>query len=330
MQQRRIRTLPPIRPNPKHEDLLASKILQFLRTSLYQKVVTGIDFPKNTDIILNSGEDALTSAIRTGLVRYDGRSFTGKLSAAISQILRQKGARWKNGRWNLPAKRLDTNLQAAIKDAEIKEDILKERIDRLLSEIDPEAITRTFNPRPYLRTVQKNIESQFQRSVRGLMIQPKLSPQEDARITEEYVENLTLSIKHWLTEDIQKLRKQVLEHTFKGSRYESLAKVIESNYGVSKRKSRFLARQETNLLTAKLREVRYERAGIDEYLWVSVQGTANHPVRPLHQKLDAESKAGKIFRFSDPPVSGTKGEHQNPGEPYGCRCVARPVIRDQR
>lgn len=59
--------------------------------------------------------------------------------------------------------------------------------------------------------------------------------------------------------------------------------------------------------------------GIDGYQWVSQR---DGRVRPLHRQLDAESRAGKVFTWSNPD---TRGEG-NPGDPYGCRCVAVPVI----
>ena len=59
--------------------------------------------------------------------------------------------------------------------------------------------------------------------------------------------------------------------------------------------------------------------GINGYQWVSQR---DGRVRPLHVTLDAQSRAGKVYSWTNPD---TKGEG-NPGDPYGCRCVAVPVI----
>ncbi len=59
--------------------------------------------------------------------------------------------------------------------------------------------------------------------------------------------------------------------------------------------------------------------GIQGYEWVSQR---DGRVRPLHVTLDAQSRAGKVYSWANPD---TKGEG-NPGDPYGCRCVAVPVI----
>lgn len=59
---------------------------------------------------------------------------------------------------------------------------------------------------------------------------------------------------------------------------------------------------------------------IDEYEWVSQR---DGRVRPLHVTLDGESRRGKTFSWSNPDTHG----EGNPGDPYGCRCVAYPVLK---
>lgn len=122
-----------------------------------------------------------------------------------------------------------------------------------------------------------------------------------------------------------KLRKQVMAAAFRGNRYDALVKTIQRSYGVTVSKAKFLAHQETNLLMAKFKETRYTDAGIVEYRWRCVTGSKLHPVRPSHKALD-----GKIFRFDDPPITTPPSEaprRNNPGEDYGCRCTAVPVVR---
>ena len=104
--------------------------------------------------------------------------------------------------------------------------------------------------------------------------------------------------------------------------------MIRQEWEVSANKAKFLARQETSLFISKIRDERYQSAGVEEYIWMSsgdarcreankYGGPSHGPGGPLH---------GKRFRFDNPPASGTHGEHENPGIPFGCRCVARPVL----
>jgi SPP1 gp7 family putative phage head morphogenesis protein len=94
---------------------------------------------------------------------------------------------------------------------------------------------------------------------------------------------------------------------------------------VSANKAKFLARQETSLMTTKLKETRYREAGVNEYKWKTVAGSKLHPVRPSHKILE-----GRIFRWDDPPITTPPGEavrRNNPGQDYNCRCFAQPIVR---
>jgi hypothetical protein len=57
--------------------------------------------------------------------------------------------------------------------------------------------------------------------------------------------------------------------------------------------------------------------GITGYLWVSQR---DGRVRPTHVQFDRASQGGKVWTWSRGTPEG------NPGDPYGCRCVAVPVI----
>ena len=104
------------------------------------------------------------------------------------------------------------------------------------------------------------------------------------------------------------------------------------SFGVSQRKAKFVGVQETGLLMAKFKEVRYKDAGIKKFIWTCVKGTPAHPVRHEHKILD-----GKIFVWDNPRELGKNGrpnpsglhkpgENKNPGEDYNCRCYAKPIV----
>ena len=174
------------------------------------------------------------------------------------------------------------------------------------------------------------MDSEFRKSVSSLVVEPKFSKEQRARIAEEWTHNLKRYIVGFVEEEIISLRDTVEKSTLAGNRYGSLVKGIQSSYGVTANKAKFWARQETKLLTSKLQETRYQEAGVNEYRWRCVRGSSKHPVRPRHQELNDMSEKGKVFRFDDPPVTtepGDKVRRNNPGEDYGCRCKAHPVIR---
>jgi hypothetical protein len=60
--------------------------------------------------------------------------------------------------------------------------------------------------------------------------------------------------------------------------------------------------------------------GITGYLWVSQR---DGRVRPTHVQFDRASRGGKVWSWATGTPEG------NPGDPYGCRCVAVPVINGE-
>lgn len=172
------------------------------------------------------------------------------------------------------------------------------------------------NPAPFA-----DIETK-QKVLSQIVISPKFDEEQVSKIAKEYNNNMKLSIKGWTEEKVKELRSLVQEKVMNGERYEGLAKIIQESYGTTQSKAQFLARQETNLLTTKMKETRYESAGVSEYKWRCVAGSKDHPVRPMHKIHD-----NKIFRFDNPPIVDKKGNRKNPGEDYNCRCVAVPIVR---
>ncbi len=85
-----------------------------------------------------------------------------------------------------------------------------------------------------------------------------------------------------------------------------------------------IARTETARAASTLTQARAEFIGADRYYWLSARDAR---VRDTHAKLDARSKRGETFLWSDPPVSEADGTtRSHPGQVYNCRCIAMPVI----
>ena len=70
----------------------------------------------------------------------------------------------------------------------------------------------------------------------------------------------------FLVKEIKELRKLVAENVYKGNRANELEKIIVDRYGVSARKAKFLANQETSLLTSKYTQEKYRSAGVEKYV----------------------------------------------------------------
>ncbi len=178
-----------------------------------------------------------------------------------------------------------------------------------------------------------HFEKDFKKTLKNISIAPTLTDGARKRISEDWQENMDLWIKDFTKKEIVNLREKIQKSTFSGNRYETMIKTIKDSYGVTKRKARFLARQETNLLLAKFKETRYTEANINEYIWTCVKMPKDKSpnehtpgnVRYSHGILD-----GLTFRWDDPPITTPPGEparRNNPGQDYNCRCFARPIVK---
>lgn len=269
---------------------------------------------KKTGVELkNSQNETITEALKSGKIYYSNGEIHGKFNASISKYLRDIGATFnaKTKTWHLSF--LPAEMQIAIAEAESLHDAMKNSFIKTLDSIDTDSIVGNADfPLMYNKTLLQ-FNDKFQDIVKKIAIPPKMTEQARQAIAASWGENLELYIKDWADESILKLRTQIQINTMAGGRAESMVKSIIAEYGVSRRKAKFLARQETALLMSKYQEERFKDVGVTKYRW---SASMDKRTRDLHKNLN-----GKIFLFSNPPISGSKGERQNAGEPFGCRCV---------
>ncbi len=280
--------------------------------------------PKN--ILQNAIED-LTYAIGSGRITFYRGVFSGKFNSRITKELRKLGAKFdrKTGTFRLPSSELPETVRGAISASESRFNEKLAGIDRKLSQMLPEKIAEKLQISKFFDSALWKVEKDFQASIRKITVGPNLTKEQAKRIADEWQQNMKIYIKDFTEKEIQKLRKDVQSSVFTGNRYESIISKIQKSYGVSSNKAKFLARQETSLLMTKFKQTRYEDAGVREYIWRTVAGSKNHPVRASHKILE-----GKKFRWDDPPITTAADEpirRNNPGQDYNCRCFAQPIVR---
>lgn len=114
-----------------------------------------------------------------------------------------------------------------------------------------------------------------------------------------------------------------------GMRVEALRDAIRESVGATKRQAALIARDQVLKINGQITEARHTAAGIDEYIWTCsgderVRGRPDglYPdAKPSHWALD-----GKRFKWSEPPISGPRGERGHPGTMFQCRCTAYPIL----
>lgn len=311
--------LRPIRETYKDYEELEQEVSRMLREEIYLPLLSELNQPKK---LLSNSIGDLINAINSGRIVYSKGKFSGRFSARLSKELKLLRAKWKEGDFYIPKSQLPPAVKQAISYSEAKFQRVLEQIDKRLKKLVPDEMVSTLKLEKIfdhtLFKTGKDVES----TLKGISVAPELTKEQRAKIAEEYTHDLKRYIKDFSEKEIVTLRKKIQKNAEDGFRYEEMIETIRRSYGVTERKARFLARQETSLLMTKFKESRYIDAGVNEYIWTCVVGSPAHPVRPMHKKLD-----GKTFRWDNPPITNPEGQRNNPGQDFNCRCVARPIIR---
>lgn len=98
-----------------------------------------------------------------------------------------------------------------------------------------------------------------------------------------------------------------------GASFKTIAVDIEKSFGITRRRAKNIARDQTTKLNASLTKLRQQELGVESYEW---QTSGDERVRESHRKND-----GKIFRWDSPPAATG-----HPGTDVNCRCVAIPIL----
>jgi len=268
-----------------------------------------------------NANNALIAAIRQGKVRYSNGEFVGdfsmRVSAELDKFAKYDG-RSKSWKGIPPA-----NVSAAAAVANNKSKALNDKISTLIGEI-PDRVQAEVDSLQYnIERPLADMNAQATKDLSAIGITIDVTPELSKTISDNYTNNLNLSIKNWSPNQTERLRNMVEKNILSGYNRLELIDQISSEYGTTMAKAKFLARQETTLLTSTVRDERYQGAGIRKYRWSATGGkTGDGRTRLLHRKLH-----GQTFFYSSPPIIDERtGERGNPGKAYNCRCAAVPLL----
>nr|WP_304956407.1 minor capsid protein [uncultured Acetatifactor sp.] len=148
---------------------------------------------------------------------------------------------------------------------------------------------------------------------------------EDYYLGDFYIEHLA----KWVSENVDlitsipedtldKMKDIVLDGFNRGRRTTDIAKDIQLAYGVSRKKARFIARDQTAKLNGQIQRAQQMDAGIKEYIW---SDSGDERVRSSHRRLN-----GQKFSWEGDGPETDNGRCCHPGQDFNCRCIARPVF----
>lgn len=333
------KVLRPIVHKDAYTRAVESEVLEYFREVLFMPLLielmnAGVEVDPQYQAIKydetgreNAATDAVRAALKSGRIHYADGVFSGDFNAAISRELHTFGATFNPSTktFSIPIGQMPPQLTDAAVDSIARSRHLHEDVISTLAEIERNVAVSPIGLGAALSAkvdrVIVDAGRQFIQSVatQGVAIPPEFTPTMREQMTRELTQNLDLYVKDFTVDMTKELRQLVEENALNGARTDKLAKIIESRFGVTKRKAEFLADQETGLLMAKYREARYADIGVQEYIW-----STSHDVRV---RKDHASLDGKRFFFSAPPITNKDtGARNNPGEDYRCRCVPRPIV----
>lgn len=111
-----------------------------------------------------------------------------------------------------------------------------------------------------------------------------------------------------------------------GMRPSYIEEALVKQFGVTQRRAKLIARDQTSKIQGEITRIRQVNSGITYFRWLTAH---DERVRPSHVavgKRDVGYGPG-VFKWSDLPV--VDGVPTFPGQPINCRCVAVPVTAAQ-
>ena len=313
--------LKPIINKPKYERMILKALQQFFISVLFRPIIKIV---KPIGELHNAKETPLIKALREGKIQYIDGKFYGKFNAAISRELISMGAKFNKitktynlTRDKLPMEVIGAMAQGAILAQTIRQELLNFLKSFSIEKFMPEMKALLDVP---LDEIVEDIDEQAETAIKEVLkIVPDFKQEERETLKREYIENVEYSVKNFTSKEVNKLREMVEYNLYYGyNKNSSLIDRIQKEFNITYNRAKFIARQETNLLTSHLAEMRLKSAGINHYKW---QTSHDERVRDSHKDLD-----GKIFSWDNPPIVNKKGDRKNPGEDFNCYAKDTEVL----
>lgn len=322
--------IPTVKLRQQDAEAIQKELEEFFKQLIYYPLVEVINKELPKPVQLNASatdEYYLMLKIQHGDILYDGAYFTGKFNAQTSRTIRDLGGKWdaKVKGFKLTPGKLTPDLKVAISASKERLERMNKGMKNVLSSIEP-TVEKSVDDLDLSKGIEKviaGLQAQTIKAMDAIGVKYTLTASQKEAIKKDYNDNIKIYIKSWSQEKIKDLRAKVTENAETGYRASELVKMIQHDYGTSKNKAKFLARQETSLFMSKFRRERFLQAGVQFYEWrTSNDGKVRHnPNGPDHRALNH-----RIFQYGDPPiVDHATGARKEPGEDFNCRCVAIPV-----
>jgi len=153
----------------------------------------------------------------------------------------------------------------------------------------------------------------------------------DSQTLQDYLavstaDNVAL-IKSIPSQYLTQVESIVMANVRAGGRPSNIAKALQQQLGVTERRAKMIARDQTAKINSNLASMRIKDAGYKYFKW---ETSNDERVRDRHEDVSERVTAyGKgVYRFDNPPIVD-QNLPQLPGEPIQCRCVMIPISEEE-
>lgn len=151
----------------------------------------------------------------------------------------------------------------------------------------------------------------------------RLSKLEKNQLTAIYERNLSL-IKTIPSHTIESYKETMLNQVDNFNR-EALEKQAKTISGISKRRAKLIARDQTQKAVSGYQRARAEALGFEYYVWKTSQDERVSKGKGGHRQLN-----GRIYKYSNPTaIIDSYGNKGNVSERPNCRCIALSLYLNQ-
>ncbi|TWO17970.1 phage head morphogenesis protein [Campylobacter hyointestinalis] len=120
-------------------------------------------------------------------------------------------------------------------------------------------------------------------------------------------------------EYITQIKGAVYRSITTGEGLKDLIPFFEKYDGITKRRAKNIALDQTRKTTSALNMARMKQNGITKFMW-------NHSSAGLHPRKTHEAFNGNIYSYDEPPYDSDAGLRVLPAQLPNCKCFATPVI----
>lgn len=307
--------------------LIEKKISYYLDKFIYFPLFEIIN-EKPKAVNSQSDIDIINQALKAGLIYYENGAFSAKdkFSNKIVLIFQKWGAKFNKYKkqYELPLNNIPEQIRIEIAQSKIKLEMKYQAIDTFLEDIqnnlDEYVDKMIFDEE--VKTILDDAGDEVQKNTRKIaVIVPELDERQKQEIADTYTNSMRYYIKDFEEKRIPEMRAKVQELTLQGYRPDSIAKMLQKEYGIKERKAKFLSQNETSIMLAEYKRVTYQKIGFEYFKWSTIMDGKE---RERHKQLN-----GQIYRYDDPPYIDENLTRKGlPGEDYNCRCEAIPFKYD--